>query len=200
MSFTVTYAIKDAFFDRSAVEKLLRDMDRATAKALKDAGAYLRRVARNSIKSRKKSSAPGSPPSNHAKKGMAASLKNILYGFDATNQTVTVGPIGFRLQRTRGVVSQSRPVPNVHEFGGFVHRVRRVAVRPVARRKSSSNLTVAQKEAFQRKIKDGTIVRPETQYSFIEENRSYPKRPFMKPALDIVAPKFPSLWTSTVNA
>ena len=199
MSFTVTYAIKDAFFDRSAVEKLLRNMDRATAKALKDAGAYLRRVARNSIKSRKKASAPGSPPSNHATKKAAASLKNILYGFDAARQTVTIGPIGFRLQRTRGVVSQNRPVPNVHEFGGFVHRVRRAPVR-TAKRRAVSSLTPIQKANYQRKLKNGSIVKPVVSFEFIEENRNYPKRPFMKPALDIVAPKFPSLWTSTVNA
>lgn len=197
MAFTVTYAIKEAFFDRAAVEKILRTMDKATAKALKEAGGFIRKVARNSIRTRKKASTPGTPPSNHAAKKVAASLKNILYGLENRNQTVVVGPIGFKLQRTRGTVSQSRPVPNVHEFGGFVHRVKRVPVRSASRR-GASVLSPAQKQAFQRKVKDGSIVRPETQYSFVEENRTYPKRPFMKPALDIAAPKFPELWTETV--
>lgn len=198
MSFTVTYAIKDAFFDRPAVIKLLRDMDQATAAALKEAGGYIRKTARNSMKTRKGPSAAKSPPHNHASKKAAASLRNILYGFENNKQSIVVGPIGFKLQRSRGVVSQSRPVPNVHEFGGFVHRVRKVPIRN-GKRNAVARLSPAQKQAFQRKIKDGSIVRPVTQYEFVEENRTYPQRKFMGPALDKSAPKFPSLWLETVN-
>lgn len=198
MAFTVTYAIKEAFFDRAAVERILRTMDKATAKALKQAGAYIRTAARRSMKTRKKASAPGSPPSNHAKKGMAASLRNILYGLENVGQSVVIGPIGFKTQRTRGTISQTRPVPNVHEFGGFVHRVKAIPSR--VRVRKPSLLSNAQKAAFVAKIKSGAIVKPVQSYNYIEENRTYPKRPFMKPALDQEKPKFPQLWANTVMA
>lgn len=97
----ITMRMKDLFFDR---QKVIDMMDKKTHSALKKAGAFIQRVARQSIRRRKKPSAPGQPPSAHAKEG----LKKIL--FVADRQSLIVGPVGFGPKP--GVV------PQTNEFGG----------------------------------------------------------------------------------
>lgn len=81
-------ATKASFFDRPAVIKL---MDAKTRQGLSRFGAFVRQRARASIRSRKKISAPGSPPSSHA-----GTLKRLIFfGFDETSRSVVVGPLLF---------------------------------------------------------------------------------------------------------
>ncbi len=88
MQFSITQA-KAAFFDSSAVTDAL---DAGTRKVLSKFGAYVRTRARTSIRTRKKSAAPGSPPSSHA-----GDLKRlILFAYDAVNKSLVVGPVPFR--------------------------------------------------------------------------------------------------------
>src|SRR5690606_6172596 len=53
--------ITELFFDRKAVTSRV---DKATRKVLSRFGAFVRRTARSSIRKRKKTSQPGSPPSS----------------------------------------------------------------------------------------------------------------------------------------
>ena len=53
---------KNFFFDRVLVTQY---MDRKTASALAKGGGLIRRIAQNSMRSRKRASAPGTPPSRH---------------------------------------------------------------------------------------------------------------------------------------
>lgn len=80
--------IKRNFFDRDAVTK---SMDKATKKALSKFGAFVRRRAQSSIRTRKKISEPGSPPSGHA-----GNLKRLIYfSYDPQQKSVVTGPTPF---------------------------------------------------------------------------------------------------------
>ena len=85
----ITMRIKDMFFDRHVV---MRAMDSAKRKVLSQAGAFIRTAARTSIRKRKGSAPPGKPPHSHE-----GSLRRlILFGYDRANQSVVVGPVGFK--------------------------------------------------------------------------------------------------------
>lgn len=111
--FTVTMKIVDSFFDDSKIE---RAVERANKRNLSKVGAFIRRRARSSIRKRKKVSRPGEPPSSHAT-NRTLSIKNILFGFDAVNESVIVGPVTLR----RG----SGKAPSLLEFGGSTTTIRR---------------------------------------------------------------------------
>lgn len=190
MNITVTLKIVDHFFDRSVVE---RRLDRATHRALSQAGAFVRRRARSSLRRRKSVSAAGSPPSVHSAHPFAT-LKNILFGFDGRD-SVVVGPVGFSRMRSRGTIRLSRVAPNIHEFGGQVSRVRRV---PKKKRTGRRAATRRQAEAYARLVRTGRI-RPNVDFELLEEVLDYPERPFMGPALEAERDKFPELWARSVS-
>ena len=95
---------KRLFFDRKAVRA---KTDRATRRVLSRFGAYVRRSARSSIRKRKRTSAPGSPPSSHA--GLLR--KFIFFGFDLLRRSVVIGPARLS-RRGRG------EAPSLLEHGG----------------------------------------------------------------------------------
>lgn len=110
--FEVTYKLTDFFFDRLKVENRLAAKER---RAMSKVGAFVRTDARQSIKRRKSSSPPDSPPSAHSK-DKVATLKNILFGFDPSSHSVVVGPVllrrstrkrAFYLERSRRFVRKS---------------------------------------------------------------------------------------------
>jgi len=98
------------FFD---AEKVLRAMDNATRKSLSKAGAYVRQRARSSIRTRKQTSAPGQPPSDHG-----GALKRLLFfAYDQPSRSVVIGPTLFEGSARAG---QSVPAPKALEIGGPV--------------------------------------------------------------------------------
>lgn len=190
MSITVTMKIVDLFFDRPAV---VRRMDRATHRALSKAGSFVRTRARTSLRRRKSVAAPGEAPHVHSTHPFAT-LKNILFGFDGRD-SVVVGPVGFNTRRSRGTIQMSRMVPNIHEFGGQVTRVRRV---PVKKAKSQRAATRRQAEAYRALLKSGRV-QPDRSFELKEEVLNYPRRAFMQPALEAEQDKFPELWARSVS-
>lgn len=90
--FEVDYKITDFFFDRLAVQDKLAAKE---LRAMSRIGAFIMRGARQSIKRRKSSSAPGSIPHAHST-DKVATLKNILFGFDPSTHSVVVGPVLLR--------------------------------------------------------------------------------------------------------
>lgn len=167
----VTYQLKDFFFDRMKVQAQL---DKQRLKFLNRAGGFVRKVARNSMRRRKKPSPPGTPPSAHST-DKVATLKNILYGYDPQRESVIVGPVKLNQKMYFNGRLQAGSVPALHEHGGRAG-VREKLVgkewRPVGRRKP----------------RPGQPVRVRT--------ATYPARPFMAPALEKAASKFPALWFS----
>ena len=82
----VAYAkMKSMFFDRKAV---MSAVDTTTCKVLSRFGAFVRTTARHSIKKRKASAPPGSPPSSHT--GLLK--KFIFFGYDKDARSVVIGP------------------------------------------------------------------------------------------------------------
>ncbi len=81
--------------------KVLQAAEAAGEKAFRRAGAYLRKVARSSIKKRSGASTPGTPPNDH--RGFRRT-----FAFYSDRFGVIVGPIAKRL----------RWLAALHEFGG----------------------------------------------------------------------------------
>lgn len=165
-NFNLTIRSVDFFFDREAVQKAI---NKAKRNRLAGAGALVRKVARNSIRTQPKArqvapgakrrkrkvsamriSRPGSPPKQHTRG--KHNLKRILFAWDPARESVVVGPVLFKT--VNGV-----KVTEVLEHGG----------RSTTRRRGKTIRT---------------HVRP---------------RPFMKPALDVSAPKFPDLFKNSVR-
>ena len=94
---------KTMFFDRKTVE---RSADRATTRVLSRFGAYVRQAARQSIRTRKRASSPGEPPSSHT--GLLKRF--IFFVYDRAKRSVIIGPT-----RLAGKVLQA---PEALEYGG----------------------------------------------------------------------------------
>jgi len=109
---TVGFDKKQFFFDRQIV---IDAVGRASAKNLSQAGSFIRRSARSSLRRRKKVSPPGEPPSVHTQ-DRVATLKNIWFVFDPAQRSVVVGPLKLNGSRLEG--SNRETVPSLHELGG----------------------------------------------------------------------------------
>ena len=97
---------KAGFFDRQAVQQAV---DKAARKNLSKFGAFVRRIAQTSIRSRKRISEPGQPPSSHT--GLLK--RHIYFAYDGQKKSVVIGPVAWK---KRG----SFTVPEVLEYGGQV--------------------------------------------------------------------------------
>ena len=99
------------FFDS---KKVVRSVDRATRRVLSRFGAFVRRTARQSIRKRKKPSAPGSPPSSH----IGLLKKFIWFGYEPDKRSVVIGPARLS-QQDRG------EAPSFLEYGGIAKIARK---------------------------------------------------------------------------
>ena len=96
--------ITHLFFDSA---KVIRSVDKSTRKVLSKFGAFVRRTAKQSIRKRKKASAPGSPPSSHT--GLLKRF--IFFGYDTQKSSVVIGP-------TRLTENNRGEAPSILEYGG----------------------------------------------------------------------------------
>ena len=103
-------ATQRSFFDRNAV---LRSLGRTERRFLARSGAFIRQVARRSIRKRQRASRPGQAPSNRT--GL---LKQIYYSFDRGSRSVVVGPAA--INGAKG------DTPRLLEEGGTARRRLRV--------------------------------------------------------------------------
>lgn len=102
---------KNGFFDRAAV---MGAMDSTARRVLSKFGAFVRRTAQLSIRSRKGTSPPGSPPYSHT--GLLKRF--IFFSWDNNRRSVVVGPA-----KLNGRASQD--APQALEYGGrFPRRTR----------------------------------------------------------------------------
>jgi len=101
------FEITKLFFDKKAVTS---KTDRATRNVLSRFGAFVRRTAKSSIRTRKGISAPGSPPSSHT--GLLK--KFIFFGYEPQRRSVVIGPARLN-QRGRGALPGA---PSLLEYGG----------------------------------------------------------------------------------
>ncbi|MDH4203810.1 MAG: hypothetical protein OEV87_13090 [Phycisphaerae bacterium] len=98
------FKITHLFFDSP---KIIRSVDKSTRKVLSKFGAFVRRTAKQSIRKRKKTSTPGSPPSSHT--GLLKRF--IFFGYDPQKHSVVIGP-------TRLTENNRGEAPSILEYGG----------------------------------------------------------------------------------
>ena len=100
---------KGLFFDQPAV---INAVDRAERRVLSRFGAFVRRGARSSIRKRKATSQPGSPPSSH----VGLLKRNIFFVYEPQRSNVVIGPI---------LLNKGTDAPALLEHGGSVTRRQR---------------------------------------------------------------------------
>ncbi len=170
---------------------------RAKKRVLSRQGAYVRGIAKRKIRRRKNpklASAPGQPPYTHT----GALKKSIV--FAVGTESVIIGPTYSEIGR----------IGHTHEFGGTepkkVSRQRRnnwnlsigghgpVAVkngRPVIAKLQTAR-QVERAKRIAREIPAGmTVAKP---------RRTYPKRPYMGPALADARPALPAFWRDSIRS
>jgi len=112
---------KKFFFDR---QRVLDMADKATVKRLSRIGAYVMTAARQSLKTRRGSSDPGTPPHSHL--GLVKRL--LVFKYDPGSRSVVIGPELVDRPKFYGGMS----VPFLLEKGGtFVRDKKRASGRVV---------------------------------------------------------------------
>lgn len=202
-----------AFFDRSSV---VNSMDRVTRRALSLAAMDVRRAAKRSMKARPvgQHAPKGMPPYKHKhsprgkRSGRDYGLeRSIMYAYDAATQSAVVGPSSIRGAGIHAIAER-------HEFGGASRRknprrtVRRLG-RPGEIAVDAGRKTVPRLKMATARVQD-TCLGPvdvtyaplTTQAQLRRANRlnaalygpailhgTYPTRPFMRPSLELIAPR-----------
>jgi hypothetical protein len=186
----VTFKMRttDGFFNAPMMEKAV---NKARMKMLRDAGAFVQRRARSSMrrltgkKNWGKTSASGKPPYAHSPAKL--SLKTIWFKYDATRDSMIVGPIKFN--QVEDTIKARTTVPALHEFG-------QTAI--ILEKRWVPN--VGQPSPWRRRNRRRSVRR---YYNGREETRrraaQYQKRPFMGPALEAEAPNFPDLFENAIK-
>jgi len=188
------------FFDKEGkANPLLKSLDKAARDILSRFGAFVRRTAKSSIRKRKRISAPGKPPSSHT--GL---LKNfIFFGYDATKQSVVVGPIRLNTRVN---------APEVLEYGGTVSFG---AAKKIFRKVGGAGeiriggrvSATTKKNRFGAMVTYGKL-RTQAQADRANElqtllyggiTATIAARPYMHPALTKELPKLPAMWRDSVK-
>lgn len=212
---------KRFFFDREAVRKKLK---RKRLKAVRRAAMTTRKIARRSLRRRKRISKPGETPSVHTSNSVVT-LKNIQAGFDTSAESAIVGAVKV-LSGEPGP-----PAPGVLEHGDRITRKndrrtervvgkageiaideRRVETRDAngrfvkrdARSEGESTKTVVDFKGVPRRVTYAIIRTPEQArranelnaelYGPDEISGTVEARPFMEPAIEVAAENFPELY------
>ena len=179
-----TFQIKESFFDRP---KMIASLKKAKRKALSKAGAFVRRRARSSMRRRKGASPAGSPPSAHSN---GNSLKTILFAFQPQSESTIVGPVQFN-QVNFTVESVTSTVPGLHERGETAI-IREYRYQPLE----------GEPDVQWRRVNGHKGYGPREGCRLQTRRRMarYPKRPFMRPALEAEAPNFPELFKNSIQS
>jgi hypothetical protein len=185
---------KQFFFDR---QKVLDQVGVDRARFLRNIGRYVQRTARNSMKrkgsarkppknmngrayekwlleiQKQPSSPAGSPPFVHTSDSVAT-LKNILFVFGSSKESVLVGPVGLN--------GRGGSIPALHEYGGTAQ----IQEKQVTFQRGGSKW-----------VPQGRRLRPGQKTR--RRNATYPARPFMAPAVVKTQSqsKFKDLWFSS---
>ena len=177
--------------------KVVRASREGSAKSLGKAGAYLRGIARRSIKVSAEAAPPGHQP--HSRKGR---LKNaILFAVEKARPGVVIGPAATEVGR----------IGHTHEFGGTEPAKKRKGRKPNWKLevgghgpievKGGKAVVVKLKTARQvaRAKAEAQRLPPAQQPVESKRPRKYPRRPFMGPALTIGKPQLSKMWANSVR-
>lgn len=179
-------------------ERVVAKTRKASISNLRQAGAYIRGIARKSIKVSPKYSPPGKPP--RSRKGR---LKDaILFAVEKEQQRVVVGPtatevgqIGRTHERGGTEPPKTKKVRQSNwklEVGG--HGPVRMDSSGVVVAKLKTTTQVARAKRIAPTIQGKASVVPAQ-----PKARKYPPRPFMGPAFEIAKERLPKLWAGSVK-
>ncbi len=206
---------KQFFFDRETVRKKL---SKKRLKAIRRAALTTRKIARRSLRRRKRKSRPGETPSVHTANSVVT-LKNIQAGFDTSNESAVVGAV-------KVLGDNGDPAPGVMEHGGRASHVnlqrtkrvvgssgeisiderrvrRRSKLRPKGSTGESTKVVVDYKGVKRRvtyaKIRTATQARRANElnaelYGPDKIEGTVEPRPFMEPAIETASETFPELY------
>ena len=135
---------------------------------VKKAGLYVRRIAINSIRHRRGTSKPGTPPRSHNEQRMMQRI------FSVPNALATVAHVG-----PYGMSHNAVPVPAIHEYGLAVPRTVWEPRAGSARRDSRGKFRRVPRVPVKRMV-------------------NYPERSFMRRAVRIAKPKLPEMWRNSI--
>ena len=179
---------KALFFDRPRVMSV---MDRRTQRVFRRFGGFVRKVARRSIRKRKrKVSDPGEPP--HSRGGHLL-RDNIFFTYDPDRRSVVIGPVALN--------AKNGDTPALLEFGGSAVRrfwlkvTGRQARDELGRFAQGENALVDPNEA-QGRISPVEYVHSD-QAPAVRVN--YEPRPYMGPAFGEAEKKLDDFWRQAAN-
>lgn len=175
----LTLSVKRSFFDRPAV---IAKIGKQIARGLNRAGGKIKLTAQRSLRRRKKSSAPGTPPTRRTEMGRG--LSAVIYAFDGRD-SVVVGPI--KLNGTSGLDPAST-IPGLHERG----ETARIAE---LRFLSATGEPGPWRSVPRRPVR----LRPGQRIEQRRRSVRYPARPFMQPALEKIKPQLPKLFANSIK-
>ena len=182
---------------RNETGKVLKKAKAATIRNLGQAGAYIRGIAKRSIKVSPEPSEPGKPP--HTRKGRLK--RGILFAVEKARQSVVIGPAASEMGR----------IGHTHEFGGTeppkVRKGRKAnwklevgghgPIRSEGTRPVVVKLTSEQQVARAQEL--APLFPPSQGGPVSKKPRKYPPRPFMGPALEVSKARLPRLWANSVK-
>lgn len=194
-----------------------RAVDRKAPETLRAAGAYVRRVAQNSIKTRKnknKASQPGTPPHNHT-----FIKKSIVFGVVPDRKVVLIGPMHLR--------GGHKNVARIQEFGGNavmnvvdpdkwngmkIGDEGPVTIKHFSKRKDLVKRRDPHKDPATGRMVIWITLRTQTQADHstrlyrrlsnkypVKKLVGFPARPYMGPALVRSTPKLGKFWQNSVR-
>lgn len=209
----------------TAKVKMTRAVERAVEKSapttLTQAGKYNKRIARSLIKQRKnpnKSSAPGTPPHAHRGKANPGFKRTIDSALAPDKKSVVVGP-----KLVRAGLSN---IARVHEFGGQQKirdvdpeiyngpKIGTVAPVTVAHKANADNVVKNDPHNDPRTGRKVVWIRLRTKTQAAHSKRlyrrmarrflgyktvGYPKRPYMRPSLELSRPKLAAFWKNSIK-
>lgn len=199
----VDFNFKFLFFDTKEIKSKVSE---ATRKVLSKFGAFVRQTAKQSIKTKATSSAPGQPPHSHT----GQLKKGILFGYDPANQSVVVGPVK---------LAKKGNAPEALEKGG--QAVKRKNPRRLDRKIGDGGVVLLRKtnSASSKQVKDwqgrsrwvtfgslgtaGQVAHAEKLETVIWGPKmisgTLRARPYMGPAFEKELPKLPPKWRNSVK-
>lgn len=192
------------YFDRASVQKFVRESC-LEGPVMARAGAYVRAVARSSIRRVKKGSTisrPGTAPNSHDPQGR---YKRIEFRWDPTERAMVVGHISYPNKF-------GKLAPDVNEFGESQPIKVRVntpqsqiglSAAGQRRRKKAFKALVARLRAGDQELSPQAMAhfnrRRRQQNVWMTRSARYPKRPVMGPALNVSRARLPELWQNSFD-
>lgn len=162
----------------------------------------VRMIARRSLKAvpartaRKNPSRPGEQPHTIFNRQKGGHRMRMMWYAERRPGEYVVGP---RILTNKNGTYQNKPTPAIHEHGGQ----RALIIKHIV--KTGRKTTRAQRAAFKRKVRSGQI-----KWSYKDRGiknrtkttariKTYPRRPFMEPALKKMIPKMPQMFKNSIK-